>query len=80
MHAEILSWSRSQGLFAGLALEGATLRQDLDDNRALYGKRLENRLIVTGGVRPPHSAEKLMGLLNGYSRGEHKEVPTGTEE
>ena len=32
MHAEILSWSRSQGLFAGLALEGATLRQDLDDN------------------------------------------------
>lgn len=41
MHAEILSRSRSQGLFAGLALEGATLRQDLDDNAALYGKRLE---------------------------------------
>lgn len=38
------------------------------------------RVIVTGGVRPPHSAEKLMGLLNGYSRREHKEVPTGTEE
>ena len=43
MHAEILSWSRSQGLFAGLALEGATLRQDLDDNATLYGKKLENR-------------------------------------
>ena len=41
MHAEILSWSRSQGLFAGLALEGATLRQDLDDNKALYGKNLK---------------------------------------
>src|SRR5579871_3347191 len=40
MHAEILSWSRSQGLFAGLALEGATLRQDLDDNATLYGKKL----------------------------------------
>ena len=39
MHAEILSWSRSQGLFAGLALEGATLRQDLDDNATLYGKK-----------------------------------------
>ena len=79
MHAEILSWSRSQGLFAGIALEGATLRQDLDDNQALYGKRLENRRIVTGGVRPPREAEKLMGLLNRYSRREHKEVPTGTK-
>src|SRR5579871_4906195 len=49
MHAEILSWSRSQGLFAGLALEGATLRQDLDDNATLYGKKLENRQIVTSG-------------------------------
>src|SRR6476646_2814077 len=38
MHADILSWSRSQGLFAGLALQGATLRQDLDDNAAIYGK------------------------------------------
>src|SRR4029077_11372588 len=45
MHAEILSWSRSQGLFAGVALEGATLREDLDDNAALYGQKLENRHI-----------------------------------
>jgi SH3 domain-containing YSC84-like protein 1 len=81
MHAEILSWSRSQGLFAGLALEGATLRQDLDDNRALYGKKMENRHIVTTpGVRPPAAAAKLMTLLNKYSRHEHKEVPTGTEQ
>ena len=80
MHAEILSWSRSQGLFAGIALEGATLRQDLDDNQELYGKKLENRRIVTGGVRPPREAEKLMSLLNRYSRREHKEVPTGTEQ
>ena len=40
-------------LCAGLALEGATLRQDLDDDATLYGKRLENRDIVTKGVRPP---------------------------
>lgn len=80
MHAEILSWSRSQGLFAGLALEGATLRQDLDDNAALYGKRMENREIVTHRMRAPRGAEKLMGLLNRYSRREHKEVPTGTEQ
>ena len=67
MHADILSWSRSQGLFAGLALEGATLRQDLDDNATLYGKRLENRQIVTSGVRAPRGAAKLMALLNRYS-------------
>lgn len=67
MHAEILSWSRSQGLFAGLALEGATLRQDLDDNRTLYGKKLENRQIVTGGARTPRPGMRLIGMLNKYS-------------
>jgi len=67
MKAEILSWSRSQGLFAGLALEGATLREDLDDNAALYGKKLENRVIVTAGIRPPKAASRLLGLLNRYS-------------
>jgi SH3 domain-containing YSC84-like protein 1 len=67
MNAEILSWSRSQGLFAGLALEGATLRQDLDDNAKLYGRKLENREIVTNGVRAPKAAAKLLALLNKYS-------------
>ena len=67
LHADILSWSRSQGLFAGVALEGATLRQDLDDNATLYGKKLENRDIVTKGVRAPQAAAKLMSLLNRYS-------------
>ena len=67
MHADILSWSRSQGLFAGVALEGATLRQDLDDNAALYGRKLENRDIVTTGVRAPKAADKLIALLNRYS-------------
>jgi SH3 domain-containing YSC84-like protein 1 len=67
MHADILSWSRSQGLFAGLALQGATLRQDLDDNTTLYGKPLENRDIVTKGVDAPPAAAKLIALLNRYS-------------
>jgi lipid-binding SYLF domain-containing protein len=67
MHADILSWSRSQGLFAGVALEGATLRQDLDDNATLYGKKLQNRDIVTKGVRAPMAAAKLIALLNRYS-------------
>jgi lipid-binding SYLF domain-containing protein len=51
----------------GVALEGATLRQDLDDNTALYGKKLENRAIVRDGVRPPKAADKLLELLNRYS-------------
>jgi lipid-binding SYLF domain-containing protein len=74
MHADILSWSRSQGLFAGLALEGATLRQDLDDNTAIYGQRLGNRNIVTGGRKVPAPAAKLIGMLNRYSfrEEEHK--------
>jgi lipid-binding SYLF domain-containing protein len=67
MHAEILSWSRSQGLFAGLALEGATLRQDLDDNATIYGHKLENRAIVTTGVHVPKTAARLIALLNKYS-------------
>src|SRR5579884_2821884 len=67
MHAEILSWSRSQGLFAGLALEGATLRQDLDDNGVIYGRKLENREIVTTSVQTPDAAVKLIALLNKYS-------------
>lgn len=75
MHAEILSWSRSQGLFAGLALEGATLRQDLDDNATLYGKQLENRHIVTSGVRAPKAAAKLIALLMKHSPRERKQSP-----
>lgn len=78
MHAEILSWSRSQGLFAGLALEGATLRQDLDDNATLYGKRLENRQIVTTAVRAPKAAAKLIALLNKYSVREGTGVSSGS--
>jgi lipid-binding SYLF domain-containing protein len=76
MHADILSWSRSQGLFAGIALEGATLRQDLDDNAEIYGRKVPNRSIVTKGRRVPASAVKLIELLNKYSAREEKS-PTG---
>jgi lipid-binding SYLF domain-containing protein len=72
MRAEILSWSRSRGVFAGISLQGATLRQDLDDNETLYGRKLENREIVTTGVRPPASAAKLLALLKKHSARETK--------
>src|SRR5579864_8119598 len=76
LHAEILSWSRSQGVFAGLALQGATLRQDLDDNATLYGKRLENREILKNSVRTPKAAQKLIGELNRHSSREHPSTST----
>jgi SH3 domain-containing YSC84-like protein 1 len=72
MRAEILSWSRSRGAFAGLSLQGATLRQDLDDNATLYGKKLKNREIVMQRISPPEGASKLLSLLNKYSARETK--------
>jgi len=66
MRAEILSWSRARGVFAGISLKGATLRQDLDDNEALYGKKLDNREIITSGITPPPAATRLLARLSEY--------------
>ncbi|HEU0141088.1 MAG TPA: YSC84-related protein [Bryobacteraceae bacterium] len=68
MTAEILSWSRSRGVFAGVALEGATLRNDLDENQELYGKRLTNEQILLSNMAPPAAAKPLVASLNKYSR------------
>lgn len=65
--AEILSWSRSRGVFAGVSLQGATLRQDLDSNKDLYGKPYENRDILTRDTAVPQPASRLIELLNKYS-------------
>jgi lipid-binding SYLF domain-containing protein len=67
MTAEILAWSRARGLFAGIALNGATLRQDDDWNQDLYGKPLKNREIIDGSVAPPRSADPLLRELDRYS-------------
>jgi lipid-binding SYLF domain-containing protein len=67
MHAEMLSWSRSRGIFAGISLQGATLRQDLDDNKELYGKAYETKDILNGNVAVPAAASKLISLLGKYS-------------
>jgi SH3 domain-containing YSC84-like protein 1 len=77
MHAEILSWSRSQGLFAGVALEGATLRQDLDDNAEIYGSKLSNREILTTAVATPRSAARLIAELNEHPAHAHASPATG---
>jgi lipid-binding SYLF domain-containing protein len=71
LHAEILSYSRARGLFAGISLEGSTLRPDKDDNRALYGHDVSAREIVEGNVPPPPQAQPLYAELNrfGVDRG-----------
>jgi len=64
MHAEMLSYSRSRGLFAGISLEGATLRTDSDANKELYRRAITNREILTGRVKTPALAAKFERTLN----------------
>lgn len=67
MTAEILAWSRARGLFAGIALNGATLREDDDSNEELYGKPLKNSDIVDGSIAVPKAAAPLLHELDRYS-------------
>jgi len=67
LHAEILSYSRARGVFAGISLEGSTLRPDNDDNRTIYGKEVSQKEILTGGIRPPADAKALYSMLRRYS-------------
>jgi lipid-binding SYLF domain-containing protein len=67
MTAEMLSYSRNKGLFAGVSLTGATLRPDQKDNEELYGKPLSNREILTSKMAPPPAASKLLAELNRYA-------------
>src|SRR5579863_5794510 len=61
LHAEILSYSRSQGLFVGLSLDGSVLKQDADDNRKLYGRAVSaKQILIDGTVRTPRTARNLV--------------------
>jgi lipid-binding SYLF domain-containing protein len=68
LHAEILTWSRSRGLFAGLSLEGSTLRPDGSENQKLYGREIGNRSILAGETAVPVAATRFVADLNRYSR------------
>lgn len=67
LSAEVLTWSRSRGVFAGISLEGATLRTDSGENERLYGKRVSNKDILTGKARTPQAARALSSVLTHYS-------------
>jgi lipid-binding SYLF domain-containing protein len=72
MTAEILAWSRSKGLFAGVSLSGATLRPDMDANRDLYGSRLTTKEVMESEKEAPAASRKLVAELDKYSmRREH---------
>jgi SH3 domain-containing YSC84-like protein 1 len=65
MKAEILTYSRAKGLFAGVSLEGSTLRPDNDANKSLYGSKIDAKAIVLeGAVKPPACAAKLLTTLD----------------
>jgi len=67
MHAEILSYSRARGLFAGISLQGATLRPDSETDHELYGRNVSNRNILHGTVAAPQGADKLEVALSRQS-------------
>ena len=70
MHAKILTYSRSHGVFAGVSLAGATLTNDTDANKELYGRPLRNSEVLMQNVKPPAPAKPLLSLLTKYSRRE----------
>jgi len=68
LHAEILSYSRSRGLFAGASLDGAVYKQDEDENQKVYGRRVTAKeILIDGTVRPTHAAFRLDGTLTKFS-------------
>lgn len=67
MHAEILSWSRARGLFAGASLDGAIIRSDTAANETLYGKPLSTKEIVEANLPVPPAAQVLTSVLEKYA-------------
>ena len=68
MRAEILSYSRSRGAFAGISLSGSTVRPDNDANERIYGKKISAKAIVLGGaVQPTVDAKQLLAVLTKHS-------------
>jgi lipid-binding SYLF domain-containing protein len=67
LHAEILSYSRTRGAFAGVALDGTVVSKDGSEDRKLYGREVDNKAILEGAVLPPEGAAQLRSELGRYS-------------
>ena len=72
MRAEILSYSRARGVFAGLSLEGATMRGDADEDKKIYGRPVDRRQILNDEVAAPASVAGLIDTLTKLSSAEHR--------
>lgn len=66
MRAQVLTYSRARGVFAGISLNGAVIRQDKDDTRAFYGRMVPFRTLLTGEIKSPTDAEKFISALVKY--------------
>jgi lipid-binding SYLF domain-containing protein len=67
LHAEILSYSRTRGAFAGVALDGTVVSRDGGEDRKLYGHEVSNKAVLEGSVPPPNGATQLIAELDRYS-------------
>ena len=63
MHSEILTYSRSRGLFAGVSLKGSWIEQNGGDTRTFYGRDISFRSILNGSVRPPAGSEQFLAAV-----------------
>jgi lipid-binding SYLF domain-containing protein len=68
LNAEILSYSRSKGLFAGVSLDGAVMQADKSGDQAMYGHDVNRRQILNGKVAVPTSARTLLEEIGGYAK------------
>ena len=68
MKAEILTWSRSRGIFAGISLDGAVVEPDRSGDEAMYGANAKPKEILNGGVHVPKAAETLVSEITRYAR------------
>ena len=64
LNTEVLTYSRSKGVFAGLTLEGAVIEQDNDSTRAIYHKRMMFRDILSGKAATPHSGDAFVAAVS----------------
>ena len=71
MNTELLTYSRSKGVFAGLTLEGAVVEQDNDSTRAIYGKRMTFRNILSGKATTPRSADAFLKAVSDAGQQAH---------
>src|SRR5581483_8054830 len=69
MRAEILTYSRARGIFAGLTLKGSVVTQGKDDTRAFYGRMVPFRTILNGNVAPPDDSKPFLTALVKYAGG-----------